>query len=169
MYGWFFLLRPHSQITSLSKYISNIPFSFLNRGAGGDCGVSRQARPQLSKSWSEAKGTCESARRRVGREADDLSQARLCLANRPAVDHPLCLNPPPVSRESFSSQRPCNHPKLLITTRPSPRYPIASGKKWRAFRQRWRRGGSRRGSLWRRKVGFFAESIRQYLCVVKAD
>ncbi|MPL94981.1 hypothetical protein SDC9_41144 [bioreactor metagenome] len=34
MYGWFFLLRPHSQITSLSKYISNIPFSFLNRGAG---------------------------------------------------------------------------------------------------------------------------------------
>ena len=47
--------------------------------------MSRQARPQLSKSWSEAKGTCESARRRVGREADDLSQARLCLANRPAV------------------------------------------------------------------------------------
>ena len=42
--------------------------------------MSRQARPQLSKALP-----CDPARRRVGREADDLSQARLCLANRPAV------------------------------------------------------------------------------------
>ena len=44
--------------------------------------MSHQAHPQRSKSRSEAKGTCESARRRVGREADDLSRTRLCLVTR---------------------------------------------------------------------------------------
>ena len=168
MYGWFFLLRPHSQITSLSKYISNIPFSFLNRGAGGDCGVSRQARPQLSKSWSEAKGTCESARRRVGREADDLSQARLCLANRPAVDHPLCLNPD-LFLGSLSVQFALATTQSCCQPPPKPRYPCTPAKKRRAFCQR-RRRGDRGGDLYGAgERVFFAESIRQYLCVVKAD
>ena len=53
--------------------------------------MSRQARPQLSKSWSEAKGTCDPAWRRepLGSLAEQVDR----LASQPAVVYPISEGP----------------------------------------------------------------------------